>query len=169
MKSFIALILFVIVIIFNVFLLKPTAKGLNNEDLKVPDITMIYNGKTIYNNYFLKLDPEVIPIQKKMILWDYAYPIVYTAFLYLMGQLLFKNKGFRRVFYIALFTAFILDYAENSTQIYLLNELPEVHYGIGSLMGIFTTSKWILAMFTIFSVLGGLITFGYHKIIGHLE
>jgi hypothetical protein len=163
MKKIIAGLLFLVVVFFNVVILKPTADGSTDSQLTVPDITFIYDGQTIYDNFFLKLTPEIIPTYKKNMLWDYPYPIIYTAFLFLMGQILFEKGRYRKIFFIAVFTAFIFDYAENLTQLYLINELPTIHLSIGTLMGVFTKIKWITVLFALISVLIGLLRAGIAK------
>ena len=164
MKKVFAGLLFVAMIFFNVVILKPTAKGIDNSQLTVPDVTFYYDGETIYNDFFLKLDPGLIPTYKKMMLWDYPYPIIYTAFLLLMGQILFRKNLFSKIFFIAVFSAFAFDIAENLTQFYLINQLPGVHYNLATMMGIFTSFKWITVLFSLISVLVGLTREGIYKI-----
>ena len=163
MKKGIAAVLFVAMIYFNVAILKPTASGIDNSQLTVPDITFYYSGETIYKNFFLLLDPTHIPSYKKAMLWDYPYPIIYTAFLFLMGQLLFRKNLFSQLFVIAVFAAFSFDIAENITQLYLINQLPVVHFSLGTLMGIFTLLKWITILFSLISVIASLIQKGVVK------
>ncbi len=165
MKKVLAAVLFLVIIFFNVVILKPTAQGSNDKQLTVPDLTFTYDGQTIYDNFFLQLAPETIPAYKKMMRWDYVYPLVYAAFLLLMGQLLFRNKLYKRVFITAVIAAFLFDYAENLTQRFLLNELPRTHYGLGSIMGLFTTMKWTTALFALFSVITALVRAGIRKFI----
>jgi hypothetical protein len=148
-----AAILFLMVVFFNVVILKPTAKGIGDTQLTVPDVTFIYNGRIIYDNYFLKLDTSNIPPLIVMMRWDYLYPIIYTAFLFLMGQLLLKKSLYKKIFFFTVFAAFIFDYLENITQLYLLNALPTVHLTIGTLMGIFTSLKWLTVLFALISIL----------------
>jgi len=165
MKKIIAGLLFLLVIYFNVVILKPTADTKADSQLTVPDISFAYNGRTIYDNFFLKLTPEIIPTYKKNMRWDYLYPIIYTVFLFLMGQILFRKSLYRKIFFIAVFSAFVFDYTENITQLYLINELPKTHLSMGSLMGVFTTIKWITVLFALLSVLGGLIRAGINTLL----
>ncbi len=165
MKKTVATLLFLVIVLFNTVILKPTTTGRENENLQVPDITFAYDGQAVYENFFLKLAPGKIPAYKKMMLWDYVYPVIYTAFLFLMGQLLITHALFKRVFITAVFAAFLFDYAENLTQLYLLNELPATHIGLGTVMGMFTTLKWVTALFALFSVITVLVQAGIKKMV----
>ena len=79
-----------------------------------------------------------------MLKWDFVYPIVYTFLLILMGFIIFTDKRLRTIFIVAAVLIFILDYAENFLQLYLLNELPEPHLGKGDRLGYLTSAKWIM-------------------------
>ena len=80
-----------------------------------------------------------------------------------MGQLLFRKNLFSQIFVIAVFAAFSFDIAENITQLYLINQLPVVHFSLGTLMGIFTLLKWITILFSLISVIASLIQKGVVK------
>jgi hypothetical protein len=160
MKKVIVAILFLIIVFFNVVILKPTTKGVNNQDLQVPDISFGYDGEDLYTSFFSQISNDQIPEYKTMMLWDYLYPVIYTAFLFLMGQLLFSKGLFSKIFFITVATAFIFDYAENFTILYLLNELPTTHIPTADLLGILTIIKWVAGLFSIIAVVAGLIQAG---------
>ena len=142
-RNYVAGFLFLIVLVFNIFILKPDVTS-GQLQLKVPDVTFSYTGEEIYLNFFNQLTPEAIVNHRKMLNWDFVYPFVYTSFLILMGFILFSNKRIRNIFIIATLIIFMLDYAENILQIYLLNELPEPHFGKGDRLGYLSSAKWLM-------------------------
>ena len=142
-KNYLAGGLFLLVLVFNIFILKPEVSS-GELQLQVPDVSFFYSGEEIYNNFFNQLTPDAIISVKKMLLWDFAYPIVYTSLLILMGYILFPEGKLRSIFIGAALVIFVLDYSENFLQLYLLNELPEPHFGKGDRLGYLTSAKWIL-------------------------
>jgi hypothetical protein len=156
-RNYLAAGLFLLVVIFNVFILKPEVSS-GHEQLQVPDISFFYSGEEIYENFFDRLTPEAIANHQIMLRWDFAYPIVYTAFFILMGYIVFPGKPLRTLFIGVALLIFMLDYSENFMQLYILSELPEPHLGKGDRLGYLSSAKWLMVGFEFTLLLvGGII------------
>ena len=147
-----AIVSFLLVVIFNLFILRADLATDGEQVLAIPDLRLHYSGSTIYREYFDRIDAAAVPQMVKALAWDYVYPLVYATFFFSVGLMLLSQGRYRRIYQVAVVAAPLFDYAENSLHIYLLNSLPARHIGLANIMGLFTSAKWLMILFIALSI-----------------
>jgi hypothetical protein len=150
------LILFLLLLTFNLLLFPSFEYSYAGEKLRIPDIRFAYSPDEI-NLLFNQLGATgrmLYTFQTAVV--DMIYPLVYSLFLFMLFGVANSNKKQTKMikairlmpFGIALF-----DYLENFNSLQMLSDFPEITAFSVATGSLFTSIKWILVVFTVLILL----------------
>jgi hypothetical protein len=150
-KLFQLLILFLLLLTFNLLLFPSFEYSYAGEKLRIPDIRFSYSPdeiKLLFNQ--LGATGRMLYIFQTAVV-DMIYPLVYSLFLFMLFGVANSNKKQTKMikairlmpFGIALF-----DYLENFNSLQMLSDFPEITAFSVATGSLFTSIKWILVALT---------------------
>ncbi len=147
--SKLALLLFLLVIVFNA-LIMPGLAG--KERVEPIDIQFAYSPEKAYSLIESYGDETRAEYRRGLMTLDVLYPVVYTLFISIALMVLFPGN-YKLAW--APYFAFAVDIFENAGIVTMLSYYPEELRAVAIATSIFTTIKWILALILVLILLYG--------------
>ncbi|MDP2236229.1 MAG: hypothetical protein Q8J88_07340 [Bacteroidales bacterium] len=156
-KIFQILLLFLILLSFNLVLFPSFNNVFEVENLRILDIRFSYTHDEIILlfNQLGEVGRQIYTFQTAVV--DMIYPLVYSIFLYLLFDLALgisvQRKIKKNIKFLPFGIAFF-DYLENFNTLQMLSDFPEILNFSASAGSLCTSIKWILAVIVLLLLLG---------------
>ncbi len=154
--------LFIVILVFNILLLKPGFHDEDNPDIyvEIMDVKPFYNADIVYGQ-FDKATPSIIQQIRWGLTYDFLYIFTYFFFWSILLIKLYDNGKYGNWLPSILWVVLILalsDIVETYLEYTIVDNLPDHLTGMANAMAYFTATKWVMTLVLIALLLFGATT-----------